>query len=204
MLDCFEAVDIRAYCYEIPAVSIVTVYSNFIIKDKELETMTERWLSPSSVSDLRMCRERSRTDINAFLEDREVDHKLGSVPGWKAAFGARYRNKLIAVCVLGRPVARQIDAESVVSITRFATRPCRPANTGSWLIARARDWARLEGYEKVIAYAGVAGNYGTIYEAAGFELVRVDQARGDGWTNRDGRTEFCDYKRRKWKYEFTR
>lgn len=204
MFDFSVAVDIRAYCYEIPVVSTITVYSNFIIKDKELETMTERWSPPSSVSDLRMSRERSRTEINAFLEDREVDHELGSVPGWKAAFGARYRNKLIAVCVLGRPVARQIDAESVVSITRFATRPCRPANTGSWLIARARDWARLEGYEKVIAYAGVAGNYGTIYEAAGFELVRVDQARGDGWTNRDGRAEFCDYERRKWKYEFTR
>ena len=162
--------------------------------------MGEITLAPSSVADLELSRERSRNEVNSFLESEVVDHQLGSIPGWKAAFGARYQDELVAVCILGRPVARQIDADTVVSITRFAAHPVRPANTGSWLIARARQWAQLEGYEKIIAYAGVAGNYGTIYEAAGFTLEKTDQARGDGWSTREGREVVADFTRRKWTY----
>lgn len=158
--------------------------------------------SPSSVSELSLCRERSRKEVNKFLESEIVDHQLGSVPGWKAAFGARYNGKLVAVCVLSRPVAREIDATKTISISRFAALPTRPKNTGSWLIARARTWARLEGYDSLIAYAGVAGNYGTIYEAAGFELIKQERAKGDGWDTREGRRTVTDFTRRKWKYEF--
>lgn len=157
---------------------------------------------PDSVDDLEVCRERSRSEINDFLESEQVGHQLGGVPGWKAAFGARYNGTLIAVCVLGRPVARMIDAEKVISISRFAAVPSRPDNTGSWLIARARRWAGLEGYEKIIAYAGVAGNYGTIYEAAGFTLVKTDEARGDNWNTRENRRTVSDFTRRKWEYAF--
>lgn len=156
--------------------------------------------TPTSVTDLAVSRERSRSEVNNFLEADIVGHQLGSVPGWKAAFGARYDDELIAVCVLGRPVARHIDADEVISISRFATLPTRPANTGSWLIARARNWARLEGYHKMIAYAGVAGNYGTIYEAAGFELVKEDNARGDSWNSREDRRTVSEFTRRKWEY----
>jgi len=155
---------------------------------------------PGTVNELDVCRERSRTEVNDFLESEDVDHQLGGVPGWKAAFGARYNGRLIAVCVLGRPVARHIDANRIISISRFAALRSRPENTGSWLIARARRWARLEGYQKLIAYAGVAGNYGTIYEAAGFRLVKTDEAQGDSWNSRDNRRTVSDFIRRKWEY----
>ena len=158
--------------------------------------------TPDAVNDLTLCRERSRTEINEFLDSELVDHQLGSVPGWKAAFGARYNEKLVAICILSRPVAREIDADRTISISRFAALPTRPQNTGSWLIARAREWARLEGYENLIAYAGVAGNYGTIYEAAGFELIKEEEAQGDGWNTRENRKNVPDFIRRKWKYEF--
>lgn len=157
---------------------------------------------PDSVVELNLSRERSRKEVNQFLENDTVDHQLGSVPGWKAAFGARYDNKLIAVCVLGRPVAREIDHHQVVSISRFAALPTRPENTGSWLIAKSRKWAELEGFEKMIAYAGVAGNYGTIYEAAGFEIEKKDKATGDGWQTRENREAVEDYTRLKWSYNF--
>lgn len=162
--------------------------------------MSNKTAQPGSVSDLRLTRERSRLEINEFLDSEVVDHKLGSVPGWKAAFGARFNGKLIAVCILGRPVARHINADEVISISRFAALPTRPANTGSWLIARARRWARLEGYQRMIAYAGVAGNYGTIYEAAGFRLIKQDEAQGNSWNSRDNRRTVSDFTRRKWRY----
>ena len=157
-------------------------------------------LHPKSVDDLRLTRERSRNEINNFLESDGVDHKLGGIPGWKAAFGARHESKLIAVCVLGRPVARMVDEDKEISITRYGSQPERPSNTGSWLIARARQWAFLEGYQRISAHAGVAGNKGTVYSAAGFKLVREEKAQGDSWQSREGRSSVDDFVRRKWIY----
>lgn len=152
--------------------------------------------SPASVSDLELTRERERQPINEFLEQR---HPLGGVPGWKACFSGRYNDALVAVVVVGRPVARAADDGTELSITRYCRRDDRPANTGSWLIARARDWARLEGYAVLSAHAGVAGNYGTVYEAAGFECVGVSMADGEGWLSQgDDRNTWEDYERRKW------
>lgn len=157
--------------------------------------------TPSSVSDLKVSRERSRNEVNDFLESEVIGHKLGGVPGWKAAFGARYNTHLIAVCVVGRPVARMVNAEEELSITRYAAHPERPANTGSWLIAHARRWAFLEGFSRISAHAGVAGNGGTVYAASGFELTREDFARGDSWKSREGRSGVNDFIRRKWVYQ---
>lgn len=150
--------------------------------------------TPSSVDDLELTRERTRQPINEFLEQR---HPLGDVPGWKACFSARYRDSIVAVVVVGRPVARQ-SPDGELSVTRFCRREDRPANTGSWLIARARRWAALEGYDTLSAHAGVAGNYGTVYEAAGFDCVETTVADGAGWKSREGRDSWDDYQRRKW------
>ena len=155
--------------------------------------------TPTSTDDLTLTRERERKPINEFLEQR---HPLGSVPGWKACFSARYQESLVAVIVLGRPVARMADDGTEISITRFCRRDDRPANTGSWLIAPARVWADLEGYASISAHAGVAGNFGHVYEAAGFECGEATLADGQGWLSQgDDRKTWEDYERRKWTYD---
>ena len=155
--------------------------------------------TPDSVSDLSLSREKSRKQVNRFLERV---HPRGGVTGWKACFGARYEGYLVACIVLERPSARMADDGTRVEITRYGIRDDRPANTGSWLIAHARDWAALEGFDEVITYAGVAGNYGTTYAASGFDCVDVAMADGSGWTTHaDDRDTWDDYERRKWVYE---
>jgi GNAT superfamily N-acetyltransferase len=151
--------------------------------------------TPSSTDELALTRERSRTAVNRLLERH---HPRGEVSFWYAAFGARYQGQLVACVVLERPSARMLDDGTAVELTRLGIRPDRPANTGSWLIARARQWAALEGYERLYAYAGVAGERGTVYEAAGFDEDTVTQATGDGWQSRDGRESWDDYERRRW------
>lgn len=163
--------------------------------DQENAGLTQQ-PTASSTDDLVLTRERERMPVNEFLEQR---HPLGSVPGWKACFSARYQDSIVAVVVVGRPVAREADAGTELSITRYCRRDDRPANTGSWLIARARNWARLEGFDTLSAHAGVAGNYGTVYEAAGFECVDITAADGSGWlTQGEDRETWDDYERRKW------
>jgi hypothetical protein len=93
-----------------------------------------------------------------------------------------------------------LDDGSVVEITRFGIRDDRPANTGSWLISRARKWCELEGFDRLIAYAGVSGNKGITYQASGFECRDKSIADGSGWTNRTDRDEWEDYERRRYEY----
>jgi len=105
--------------------------------------------------------------------------------------------------VLFAPVALLADDGTEISISRFARRGDRPANTGSWIIARAREWCRLEGYDTLSAHAGVSGNYGTTYKATGFSVDGEPVvADGDGWTSHgDDRETWDDYERRKWEYD---
>lgn len=134
-----------------------------------------------------------------------MGHKLGRVQGWRGCFGARCQidGDLAAICTVGRPVARNLSDEEVVEITRFASIPSRPANTGSWLISFARDWAYLEGYSKIIAYSGVAGNDGTLYSSLGFKIEEKSEANGKGWTSHsDDRETWNDYERVRWSYVF--
>jgi len=155
--------------------------------------------TPASVSDCVLTRERSRKAVNRFLERV---HPRGGVAGWLACFGVRHRSHLVGCVVLERPSARMLDDGAHIELTRLGIREDRPANLGSWLIARARRWAALEGYDTLLTYAGVAGNYGTVYEAAGFECDDVAQADGSGWTSHDGdRQTWDDYERRRWVYD---
>jgi hypothetical protein len=116
----------------------------------------------------------SRKTVNAFLtgyEDGHVDHACGGVHHWKAAFVARYEGHIVGAIVLAPPQNGVLAAggEEIV-ISRIACHPVRPENTATWLIAHARDWAERTGYNRVSALAGVDGNRGLCYEAAGFDL----------------------------------
>lgn len=117
----------------------------------------------------------SRKEVNAFLEGYEdgcVDHACGGVHHWKAAFVARYEGHIIAALVLAPPQNGVLAAEGdEIVISRIACHPARPQNTSSWMIARARDWAERSGYRRIAALAGVDGNRGTCYRAAGFDAV---------------------------------
>ena len=155
-----------------------------------------------SIDDLEFVAERgegSRKRVNAFLES--VDHKLGSVVGWLMAWSARYKGTIVAVIVVSRPTARAYDNGEIIEISRIAARPERPHNTSSWMIARARRWAALSGYQQMLAYAGVAGNRGTVYEACGFECESIETDETSRWQNRDGRQEYGEYTRRRWVYD---
>ena len=157
-----------------------------VTSDPELD----RVVAPRQPSALEFQQESGRGSrsevINPFLEgasDSLVHHDLGGVVGWKAAFTARYpkTDDIISAIVLSRPKARMLDDGSALEITRLANHPTRPPNTSSWMLAKARNWARHKGYDRIITYSGVADNAGVCYRAAGFELDDVSQAEGDGW-----------------------
>jgi len=150
---------------------------------------------PGDVDDLtfeKIAGRGSRRTVNAFLEGHEdgcVDHACGGVHHWKAAFVARYEGHIIGAIVLAPPQNGVLAAEGEeIVISRIACHPVRPPNTSTWLIGRARAWAERSGYHRISALAGVDGNRGTCYQAAGFEAEEVTEEYVDGegkvWSKR--------------------
>lgn len=179
---------------------------------RQWEDIRERSSVPSppscgALSISQVSGEGSRGQINEFLEggpDGLVDHSLGGVHVWKAAFVATYQGHTISALVLANPASPNANADEELVISRLACHPARPHNTSSWFIARAREWAQFQGFSRLVAYAGVGGNDGTCYEAAGFDHESTVWADGSGWTNREGRGKVADggqWRRAKWVYD---
>jgi len=165
-----------------------------------------RLVSPSgapSTSDLSLRAERgsgARERVNGYLKHPAVgyQHDPQTKP-FRIALTATYRSQEVAMAVLGRPSGRHNADGRTIELYRFAAHPDRPANTGSWLLARCCAWSRLEGYDRLLTYAGVQnGNEGTMYQAAGFELVDTVVADRSDWHSRDGRTGGGTYRKRRY------
>jgi hypothetical protein len=163
--------------------------------------------SPTDLSFERMSGRGSRTEVNNFLEggdDGLVNHELGGVSSWKTAFVARHDDAIVSAIVLHHyhPSTNGVE----IAITRVANHPSAPKNTSSWVVARAREWAKEAGYERIATYAGVGGNAGVCYQAAGFEKagepVEVD---GKNWSDdHHGSDESSSWTKQKYVYEFER
>jgi GNAT superfamily N-acetyltransferase len=133
-----------------------------------------------------------------------VDHVRGSVEGWLACFGLEYGGDLVATVVLENPYNPVRDNGAEVYLSRYAAHPYRPPNSASYLISRAREWCRVNGYSIISTNAGISGdNFGTIYQSAGFQYLETVEANGSGWKDARGgnRDEWEDYRKRRHRYE---
>jgi hypothetical protein len=143
---------------------------------------------------------RVRERVNGFLKHPDVgyQHDPMTTP-FRIALTATHQDREVAMAVLGRPRGRHNADGRTVELYRFAAHPDRPANTGSWLLSRCCAWSRLEGYDRLLTYAGVQNdNEGTMYTAAGFELVDTTVADRSEWHSRDGRTGGGTYTKRRY------
>jgi hypothetical protein len=179
----------------------------------------DRALSPRRGSDLDFERTRDLSTVNDFLDHPAlVSHDLGGTNFPVAIFTARspYDGSIVGTVVLKKPSARALDDwedggphnggdGTRVEVARLATRVDRPANTASWMLARSARWADQQGFGIIQAYAGMANNRGTCYDAAGFDVQATDaEADGAAWNSaddRDGRVVVQDggtWTRRRW------
>lgn len=191
-----------------------------------VSTFKQRYYTPeSSYEPVESCSELefeviegegAHDKIDPFLDGQvspAVEHNLGGTDGkWKAGFGiyhrpegADSRNLIAAATVDEHPNQIYFEKHNSILISRIACHPARPKNCSTWLIARIRNWAEKEGFDQIGSTAGVNFNQGIVYKAAGFELNKrlTGWVRGDGWTNRKGRSSVHDgnlWYKRKWEY----
>lgn len=91
--------------------------------------------------------------------------------GWRFGAGVLNGSMLVAVVMVGRPVARMLDASRVVEVNRLCVRTDVPRdlvwNVASMLYGWAAREAKKRGFEKIITYT-LESEVGTTLRAAGW------------------------------------
>lgn len=122
----------------------------------------------------------------AFVRDH---HRHNAPPaGWRWGHGIRNGRDLIAIAMVGRPVARRLDATRIVEVNRVCVRELAAApalgwNACSMLYGAAAREARRRGFALAITYT-LESEPGIALKAAGWKPAAV--TRGGSW-NRAGR-----------------
>ncbi|MHA6346439.1 XF1762 family protein [Roseivivax sp. CAU 1761] len=103
--------------------------------------------------------------------------------GWKFGLGCWNGPSLIGVAMVGRPVARMIDATQVLEVNRLCLDRSMPSahrfNASSMLYGWAAREARRRGYSKIITYT-LSSESGASLRASGW--AEEDRSRGGGWS----------------------
>ena|SRR3990167_8075298 len=115
-------------------------------------------------------------DACAFV----IKHHRHHIPpqGWKFGIAAMWGDRMVGVCMLGRPVARKLDDGLTLEITRLCT-DSSVKNTASFLLGRAQRAVFAMGYRRLITYI-LASERGTSLRASGF--IEVGRVTGRSWS----------------------
>jgi hypothetical protein len=129
---------------------------------------------------------RDGKQIKSFIDLWHSTHK--APVGWRVAFSLLFGGNLVGISTWGRPTARLEDQVSTLEHTRMALTPEAPRNSGSWFLARNREWIRsnLPEIRRLIAYVNLANHKGTIYLADNWKVV-YRKRDWNTWKNRAGR-----------------
>jgi len=124
----------------------------------------------------------SLKEANEFVLAYHRHHK--PVQGHKFSIGVLDNNSnLVGAAIVGRPVARMVDASKVLEVTRLVTDGSK--NACSMLYSAAARVARELGYEKIQTYI-LEDEPGISLMASGWKF-ETNTTEKHSWNNRAGR-----------------
>ena len=89
-------------------------------------------------------------DANKFVKEFHRHNK--DCRGHRFSIGAVYKDELVGVAIIGRPIARKLDQKFIAEILRNCVKPNAPKGTCSFLYAKAiKIWQSMGG-KKIITY----------------------------------------------------
>ena len=107
-------------------------------------------------------------DANLFVQNFHRHNK--PVHGAKFAVGASYKDELVGVAIVGRPVARRLDDGFTAEAVRVCVNDSAPKNTSSFLYGRIwRIWQQMGG-KRVITYT-LQDESGSSLKGAGYTII---------------------------------
>lgn len=134
------------------------------------------------------------SEANAFIERHHRHHK--KVVGHRFSLGLLNNERLIGVCVVGRPVARNTDFKSVAEVTRLCTDGSK--NACSKLYSAAGRVCKEMGFTTIQTFI-LESESGVSLLASGW--ISLGPAGGGQWKHTDGKARRTDQpigKKEKW------
>lgn len=119
----------------------------------------------------------SLDEANEFV--RKYHRHNAPVPGCKFCVGAASNDQVVAVAIVGRPVARMADDGLTLEVVRVCSDGTRNANSFLYGACRRAAWAL--GYKKLITYT-LPEEGGASLKAAGYRLI--GKAGGGSWNRK--------------------
>ena len=113
-------------------------------------------------------------EANQFVENHHRHHK--PVVGHKFSIGVADGDKIVAVCIVGRPVSRHLDNGWTLEVNRLCVVDAH--NACSMLYGAAWRAAKALGYKRLITYI-LSSETGTSLNASNWKLV--GEAGGGSW-----------------------
>jgi hypothetical protein len=115
-------------------------------------------------------------EARAFVDRHHRHHRAPQ--GGLFAIGAAVGDEVVAVVIVGKPVARMNDDDYTAEVTRLAAIEGTP-NACSMLYAAAWRAARAMGYRRLITYT-LQTELGASLRAAGWKLIGA--SAGGSWS----------------------
>lgn len=117
---------------------------------------------------------------NEFVAKYHRHHK--PVQGHKLSIGLSVNNELVGVAIMSRPVARAINYEATIEVSRLATNGIK--NGCSKLYGACARIAKEMGYKTIQTYI-LENELGTSLKAAGWQLKH--KTSGGQWVRTDNK-----------------
>ena len=128
----------------------------------------------------------SLKEANEFVTKYHRHNK--KCAGHKFSIGAVYKNEIVGVVIVGRPVARKLDDRFTLEINRNCVLDTAPKGTCSFLYSRAIKIWQTMGGKKIITYT-LETESGSSLKAVNFNKETTEQTfkKNTGWTTRTNR-----------------
>ena len=123
-------------------------------------------------------------DANKFVKEFHRHNK--DCRGHRFSIGAIYKDELVGVAIIGRPIARKLDQKLIAEVLRNCVKPAAPKGTCSFLYSKAIQVWQVLGGKKVITYT-LETEKGSSLKAVSFKNVSKTPVFKYGWTNRKNR-----------------
>lgn len=138
-------------------------------------------------------------EANDFVEAHHRHSARTSNDGGKFAIGLELEGKLVGAAIVGRPVARMLQAPGTAELLRCCVGPGAPLGAGKMLNSRAKRIWQLMGGIRLVTYT-LARESGGSLAGAGFR--RVAEVRGRQWDgSKRGDRPIADQPKFRWEAE---
>ena len=128
----------------------------------------------------------SLKEANEFVTKYHRHNK--KCQGHKFSLGAIFKNELVGVVIVGRPVSRRLDNKLTLEISRNCVLDNAPKGTCSFLYSKAIKVWQTMGGKKIITYT-LDYESGSSLKAVDFKKEKIVQVfkKNTGWTTRENR-----------------